>query len=164
MEKQECVLRAREILENITPLKTDCGKCCGAACCTSDEDGQGGVNLLPGEEAQLQDIDWGKIDRDPHMDAPMLMCTDMCDREMRPFLCRIFPLCPVIGKSGKWTVRMDARARAVCPLSASGLNGLVPDFVRGCAKAVQIIAEDPEGEAFLKKWSEIEAEFRKPLF
>ena len=70
----------------------------------------------------------------------------------------------MIGKSGKWTVRMDARARAVCPLSASGLNGLDPDFVRGCAKAVQIIAEDPEGEAFLKKWSEIEAEFRKPLF
>lgn len=147
-----------------TPMRTDCGQLCNAACCFADEDGQGGVCLLPGEEQQLQGIGWGEIVHDEQMNAPMLMCTDMCDREIRPFLCRIFPLCPVIGKSGKWTVRMDARARAVCPLSASGLNGLDPDFVRGCAKAVQIIAEDPEGEAFLKKWSEIEAEFRKPLF
>ena len=79
-------------------------------------------------------------------------------------MCRIFPLCPVIGKSGKWTVRMDARSRAVCPLSRAGINGLDPDFVRGCARAVLIIAEDIEGEAFLRRWAEIEEEFRKPLF
>jgi hypothetical protein len=59
---------------------------------------------------------------------------------------------------------MDARARAVCPLTRGGLNGLDPEFVRGCAKAVRIIAEDPEGEEFLTKWAAIEAEFRKPLF
>ena len=155
---------AYEAIGNKTPMCTDCGQLCSAACCFTDEDDQGGVCLLPGEDKQLEGIDWGRIDRDPHMDAPMLMCTAMCERNLRPFLCRIFPLCPVIGKSGKWTVRMDARARAVCPLSGSGLNGLDPDFVRGCAKAVQIIAEDPDGEAFLKKWAEIEAEFRKPLF
>ena len=147
-----------------TPMRTDCGQLCSAACCRADEDGQGGVCLLPGEEAQLKGIGWGKIIHDDQMDAPMLMCTDMCAREIRPFLCRIFPLCPVIGKSGKWTVRMDARARAVCPLTRGGLNGLDPEFVRGCAKAVRIIAGDPEGEEFLTKWAEIEAEFRKPLF
>lgn len=156
--------KAYRAIENHTPLCTDCGQLCGAACCFADEDGQGGVCLLPAEQKQLENISWGKIVHDNQMNAPMLMCSDMCAREIRPFLCRIFPLCPVIGKSGKWTVRMDARARAVCPLSSSGLNGLDPDFVRGCAKAVQIIAEDPEGEAFLKKWSAIEAEFRKPLF
>ena len=162
--EMQLIERAYQAIENKTPLRTDCGQLCSAACCFADEDGQGGVCLLPGEEAQLENISWGKIVHDPQMDAPMLMCSDMCEREIRPFLCRIFPLCPVIGKSGKWTVRMDARARAVCPLSASGLNGLDPDFVRGCAKAVRIIAEDPEGEAFLQSWAGIEAEFRKPLF
>ena len=160
----EIIRRAYEAIGEKTPMTTDCGSLCSAACCETDSDGQGGVNLLPGEEARLQGISWGKIERDPHMNAPMLMCTDMCAREIRPFLCRIFPLCPVIGKSGKWTVRMDARARAVCPLTRSGLNGLDPEFVRSCVKAVRIIAEDKEGEAFLSKWAEIEAEFRKPLF
>jgi len=160
----ELIQRAYAAIGSLTPMHTDCGLMCGAACCDTDADGQGGVNLLPGEEAQLEEISWGKIDRDPHMDAPMLMCTDMCERSLRPFLCRIFPLCPVIGKSGKWTVRMDARARALCPLTRSGLKGLDPDFVRGCANDVRIIAEDEEGEEFLSKWAAIEAEFRKPLF
>ena len=160
----ETIQKAYQAIADKTPMRTDCGMLCGAACCATDEDGQGGVCLLPGEEKQLSDINWGKVVHDDQMDAPMLMCTDMCNREIRPFLCRIFPLCPVIGKSGKWTVRMDARARAVCPLSGSGLNGLDPDFVCSCAKAVQIIAEEADGEAFLKKWAEIEAEFRKPLF
>ena len=160
----ELIHEAYAAIGNKTPMCTDCGQLCGAACCGTDEDGQGGVCLLPGEEKQLEGIDWGKIVHEKQMDVPMLMCTDICRREIRPFLCRIFPLCPVIGKSGKWTVRMDARARAVCPLSGSGLNGLDPDFVRGCARAVQIIAQDPDGEAFLKKWAAIEAEFRKPLF
>lgn len=160
----EILQRAYAAIGDLTPMKSDCGQLCGAACCTTDEDDQGGVNLLPGEEKQLENIDWGKIDRDPHMGAPMLMCTKMCEREKRPFLCRIFPLCPVIGKSGKWTVRMDARARAVCPMTRGGINGLDPDFVRSCARAVRILAEDAEGEAFLTKWAEIEAEFRKPLF
>ena len=145
-------------------MKTDCGALCNAACCAVDEDGQGGVCLLAPEKEALQGISWGKIDFEPMMNAPMLMCSGMCDRELRPFLCRIFPLAPVIGKSGKWTVRMDARSRAVCPLSNAGLNGLDPDFVRSCAKAVRIIAEDEEGEKFLSRWAEIEQEFRKPIF
>ena len=157
----EILLKAYEAIGETTPLATDCGALCSAACCKTDADGQGGVCLLPGEEACAA---WGEIIHDSHMDCPMVMCSGMCRREARPFLCRIFPLCPVIGRSGKWTVRMDARARAVCPLAASGLNGLNPDFVRGCARAVQILSEDPEGEAFLSRWAAIEAEFRRPLF
>ena len=160
----EIISRAYEAIGEKTPMESDCGALCNAACCFTDEDGQGGVCLLPGEEKQLEGIDWGEIDHDAQMDVPMLMCTDMCEREIRPFLCRIFPLCPVIGKSGKWTVRMDARARAVCPLTRGGLNGLDPDFVRGCARAVRIIAEDSQGESFLRRWAEIEGEFRKPIF
>ena len=160
----EILHRAYAAIGEATPMKTDCGALCAAACCKTDADGQGGVCLLPGEEKQLEGIAWGKVDHEPMMDAPMLMCTGMCDRSLRPFLCRIFPLTPVIGKSGKWTVRMDARARAVCPLTRGGINGLDPDFVRSCAKAVRIIAEDAQGEDFLTRWAAIEAEFRKPLF
>ena len=160
----ELIRRAYDAIGDFTPMKTDCGAVCGAACCGVDADGQGGVCLLPPEAEALKEIEWGEILHDVHMNAPMLMCKDICDRSLRPFLCRIFPLCPVIGKSGKWTVRMDARARAVCPLHRSGLNGLDPDFVRGCARAVRILAEDEAGEAFLRRWAEIEAEFRKPLF
>lgn len=147
-----------------TPLHCDCGALCAAACCQSDDEGKGGVCLLPEEEQVLKGISWGEIVHEEQMNAPMLLCSAACDRSLRPFLCRIFPLCPTIGKSGRWTVRMDARARAVCPLSGNGLKGLDPDFVRGCAQAVRIIAESPDGAGFLKKWAAIEAEFRKPLF
>ncbi len=147
-----------------TPMKTDCGAICGAACCHTDDDGKGGVALLACEREILQDISWGEIGRDASMDAPMLMCSGMCDRDLRPFLCRIFPLCPTIGKNNRWTVRMDARARAVCPLAGSGLSGLNPEFVRGAARAVRLLAEDPAGEAFLIRWAAIENEFRKPLW
>lgn len=162
--QMELIRRAYAAIGDATPLRQDCGGLCGAACCGTDADGQGGVALLPGEAAALGRISWGEIDRDPQMDAPMLMCGGPCDRELRPYLCRIFPLCPVMGESGRWTVRMDARARAACPLSRGGLSGLDPAFVRGAARSVRILAEDAEGEAFLRRWAEIEAEFRRPLF
>ena len=40
------VLRARALIGERTPLQSDCGKLCGAACCQPDEDGQGGICLL----------------------------------------------------------------------------------------------------------------------
>jgi len=160
----DLIRRAYAAIGDKTPMTTDCGALCSAACCSVDADGQGGVCLLEPEKENLQGVSWGRIDFEPVMNAPMLMCTGMCRRELRPFLCRIFPLSPVLGRGGKWTVRMDARSRAVCPLSRAGLNGLDPDFVRGCARAVRIIAEDSQGEAFLRRWAEIEGEFRKPIF
>ena len=50
MDALEAVLRARELLRDVTPLRRDCGQICGAACCGCDEDGQGGMLLLAGEE------------------------------------------------------------------------------------------------------------------
>lgn len=160
----ERIQRVWAAIGDCTPMRTDCGALCGASCCRPDGDGQGGVCLLPGEEAALKGADFCEIVHEPRMDAPMILCSGPCDRSLRPFLCRIFPLCPVLGRDGRWTVRMDARARRACPLAAAGLRGLDPDFVRGAARSVRILAEDGEGEAFLRRWSEIEAEFRRPLF
>ena len=155
----ELILRAWALIGDAAPMKTDCGAICGATCCLPDDDGKGGVCLLPGEESLIGAPAWARVSHDPDMTAAMIECEGKCDRNLRPFLCRVFPLCPVRGKSG-WTVRMDARARAVCPLASGGLRSLDPDFVRRCAHAVQIIAADPEGEAFLKRWADMEARFR----
>ena len=159
----DTILRAYAAIGESTPLCSDCGALCGAACCESDGDGQGGVDLLPGEKDLVGDAEWMEISHDTSMDTEMIVCTAMCEREKRPFLCRVFPLCPVIGRNGKWTVRMDARARAMCPLTRGGVRGLDPEFVRGCMRAVRILAEEPDGADFLRRWAEIEAEFRKSI-
>ena len=159
----ETILRAYAAIGDSTPLCSDCGALCGAACCETDGDGQGGVDLLPGEEGLIGHAEWMETAHDPHMDAEMIVCKSMCEREKRPFLCRIFPLCPAVGKDGRWTVRMDARARAMCPLTRGGVRGLDPEFVRGCVRAVRILAEEEDGADFLARWAAIEEEFRRPL-
>ena len=160
---KELLNRACARIGDLTPMLADCGAPCGAACCHTDADGQGGVHLFPGEAAGLKDCDWveGLL---PGSFAPVMMCAGRCDREKRPLGCRIFPLTPVRGKNGKWTVRMDARARAMCPLTQSGIGGLNPDFVRAVRDALRIVAEDPEGDAFLERWHELEDAYRKPLW
>lgn len=159
---REILLRAYAALGDHTPLLTDCGALCGAACCGTDADGQGGVYLFPGERALLRACEWARVL--PAAFAPILYCDGPCDRALRPLGCRIFPLTPVRGKNGRWTVRMDVRARAMCPLSRSGISGLSPDFVRAARDALRIVAEDPEGDAFLEKWCALEEEYRKPLW
>ena len=84
--------RARALLEDVTPLRTDCGLLCAHACCLPDEDGQGGVYLFPGEKPLTGD--WGEIVPEeilPGVPADMLICRGACDRRLRPLACRIFP-------------------------------------------------------------------------
>lgn len=156
------LLRAYAALGALTPMAHDCGALCGAACCRPDEDGQGGVHLFPGERELLRGEDWCRVLPSPF--APVMVCEGRCARDRRPLGCRIFPLSPVRGKDGRWTVRMDARARPMCPLARSGLRGLDPAFVRAVRGALRIVAEDPEGDAFLDGWAALEAEYRKPLW
>ncbi len=158
----DILLRAYAILGDRTPMLTDCGLLCSAACCRADADGQGGVHLFPGEAALIEGRSWARVVPSPF--APVMLCDGTCERDARPLGCRIFPLSPVQGKSGKWTVRLDARARAMCPLVASGIGALDPAFVRAARDALRVIARDPEGEAFLDAWSALEAEYRKPLW
>ena len=159
---RDTILAARALIGTLTPMLSDCGALCGAACCQPDEDGQGGVYLFPGEEALLENCGWGRIEPDAF--APMLVCAGPCDRERRPLACRMFPLTPACGKDGLWTVRMDARARAMCPLAAPGLKALDPRFPRAVRDALRLIASQEGGEAFLERWLALEEEFRKPLW
>lgn len=152
--------RARALLNDVTPLRTDCGLLCGHACCLPDEDGQGGVYLLPGERNITGN--WGDVvpaEMLPGVSAEMLVCNSMCDRDLRPLACRFFPLTPIKLKSGAWSVRMDRRAFALCPLCPHGTNGLDPDFVRAAKEAIALIATDPDGLEFLENWRKLEKEF-----
>ena len=134
-----------------TPLFQDCGALCGAACCRPDEDGDGGMYLFPGEE-------WaGPILAGDF--APIAVCRGQCHRETRPLACRIFPLTPVFA-GGVWKLRMDARARAMCPLAPSGVKGVQRAFARVVLRAIRRIAADPAGEAFLREWQAREEQFR----
>ena len=43
------VSAAREKLKNVTPLKNDCGRVCGARCCRPLDGEETGMLLFPGE-------------------------------------------------------------------------------------------------------------------
>ncbi|MBE5807127.1 MAG: hypothetical protein E7317_02170 [Clostridiales bacterium] len=154
----ETIIRARAAIPS-TPLAFDCGSRCGAACCSADEDGQGGVWLLPGEDALLEDVSWGHVV--PAPTAPMLMCDGPCDRDARPLLCRIFPLTPFVRKDGSIGVRTDARAAAVCPLARGGKRAMLPAFVRDVEEVVRILMREETTRAVLEEWMRLEREYRR---
>ena len=163
MDEQK-LLCAWTLLENCTPLRDDCGALCGAACCTPDEDGQGGMFLFPGEERLIGSAQWAQIRPANQLGGCLLLtCGGRCEREKRPLSCRIFPLTPTLRKSGEFGVRIDRRAKPVCPLTRSGLRGLSAEFVEKAKKAIVLIAEDPEGAAFLRAWSALESLYAQDL-
>lgn len=139
------VLRARTILEAVTPLRTDCGRLCGAACCESLEGEETGMLLFPGEEALYPQE---KLIRDA-AGRTVLVCDGVCRREERPLSCRLFPLLPVLRKQGI-AVEADARAGAVCPLSREGLDSFSPAFTEAVAEAGKCLAEDEACRCFLQ--------------
>ena len=146
------VLAARELLLSLTPLKTDCGALCAHACCAGDE--QTGMLLFPGEEALLEGCTFGRVlDADFSLggeNAKLFVCSGRCDRENRPLACRLFPLFLALLKNGGTKVRMDDRARAVCPLCDYGMAGLDEDFVAAARKAYDILLEDETCRAYLR--------------
>ena len=147
MEPLEQVIKARKLLEALTPLRQDCGRYCGGACCQSDEDGQGGMLLFPGEEKLYEPLPKGfEIipDRTVVPDGKLLICAGTCDRAARPLSCRLFPLLP--SRKGP---RMDRRAWAVCPLMDAGKKGLLPEFVQAVDQAGRLLYACPPHAAFL---------------
>ena len=147
MQPLEAVKKARDILQGITPLKRDCGRYCGAACCAADEDGQGGMLLFPGEEKLYENLPEGFTlmqDDDVWEDGLLLACEGYCEREERPLSCMLFPLLPT--REGPV---LDRRGWAVCPLMESGMNGLQKEFVEAVKDAGEVLYACPEIAAFL---------------
>lgn len=152
MSDIQTVLAARAELEQITPLKHDCGRLCSAACCEGDE--TTGMLLFPGEERLYEGCTFGSV-MDIGFDlggrtAKLFVCKGRCDRENRPLACRLFPLFLAFKEDGSTKLRMDTRAKAVCPLTDYGVKALDPAFRQAVRKAYDLLLEDEEQTAYLR--------------
>ena len=164
MEPLEAVVAARALLAGKTPLKKDCGRYCGAACCQSDEDGQGGMLLFPGEDALYDPLPEGfRMERNDQVlpGAKLLICPGDCSRDARPLACRLFPLLPLIGDGGEVRVVTDLRAKAVCPLARQGKSAMDPAFTAAVREAGEILAKEEEQALFLELLEEEQQELRE---
>lgn len=149
--------KAREILAEVTPLKTDCGKVCGARCCRSLEGEETGMLLFPGEEAYYAGKPGWTLRRTAS--GMLLVCPGSCARDERPLACRIFPLLPVI-REGEVKVAADQRARAVCPLMKQGIRGMDPAFAEAVREAGKILMEDGAQRTFMERLTEEQDELK----
>ncbi len=144
----ESLARARALLENVTPLKTDCGLTCNHICCQPMEGEMTGMLLFPGEAAYYAGREgYRTVDT---ADGPLLICSGRCNRADRPLSCRLMPLIPLVRPDGI-NVATDLRAKTVCPLARMGKDALDPDFVSAVREVGRILAEDEEQRAFLEK-------------
>ena len=142
----EVLARARAMLEDLTPLKTDCGLTCNGACCRPMEAEMTGMLLFPGEEAYYEGREGYLMTATEQ--GTLLICSGRCDRADRPLSCRLMPLTPVLREDGV-KVATDLRAKTVCPLARQGKDALDPDFVSAVREVGRILAEDEAQRAFL---------------
>ena len=142
-----CLERAYALLEELTPLTTDCGAVCGGRCCQVSADSEG-MLLFPGEETLLAED--GYTIR-PADGGYLLTCDGTCDRTKRPLSCRIFPLFPVLTEEGRVRAVYDPRGWRMCPLVRECAHvPLDRDFVRTVRRVGRILAADPACAAFLR--------------
>lgn len=162
-------LQLYRLFDHSTPMKVDCGRLCGSACCKGDD---AGMYLFPGEENvyRLLKSEWAKIEKSDFYyeyggkkkNVPLLICDGECDRYERPLACRIFPLTPYIDKSGKLEIIMDPRARSLCPLSRElSADELDYRFISNVKRAFVLLMKNAEVREYMKRYSEYIDEYRK---
>ena len=145
--KYALLRRAYALLENTTPLYSDCGKLCGGACCKEDSvssETKGGMSLLPYEDVLIGGCEQFRIkDTD---DGKILFCDGSCERIFRPFMCRIFPYYASINpETDKITLRVDPRSANVCPIATKKYNTRHSVyFHRNAKRAVRLLMNDPD--------------------
>lgn len=150
--------KARMLLENITPLKSDCGRLCSHACCLTPAEETRGMLLFPGEEEAYADNT--DVQLVPSPLGTLLICSGQCSRTQRPLSCRMFPLLPLVRAEGI-RVAMDRRGRVVCPLTRMGRSALDPAFVQAVAQAGQLLLEDDEQADFLRRLTREQDDWRE---
>lgn len=139
--------QAYALLEDVTPLTTDCGQVCDGRCCRESADSEG-MLLFPGEEMLLADA--GYTIR-PAAGGWLLTCDGTCDRKLRPLACRIFPLFPILTDEGRIRAVYDPRGWRMCPLVRECANvPLNRDFVRAVRRVGRVLSADPACAAFLR--------------
>lgn len=155
VQKATLLKQAYEFLDNVTPLKFNCGVLCGAKCCKSHSTNSTenpGMLLLPQEDSMM---DCSHYDMKDSGDGKILVCNGKCNREMRPFSCRIFPFYARISSDERISLRVDPRAFNICPvaLKKKGARHSV-HFHRNATRAIRILMKDNDFKRELIKTSE----------
>ncbi len=144
----EILHTARALFDDLTPLRTDCGRLCAGRCCQPMEGENTGMLLFPGEAAYYENLPGYTVKSTPA--GQLLTCSGTCGRADRPLSCRLFPLLPVLRPDGV-KVATDLRAKPVCPLAKQGKSALQQEFVAAVRTCGQLLAEDDEQRRFLAK-------------
>ena len=153
----DVLARARALLENVTPLHTDCGLSCGHICCRPMEGEMTGMLLFPGEEAYYAALPGYRMVDTPQ--GMLVICSGRCNRADRPLSCRLMPLIPLLRADGV-KVATDHRAKTVCPLARQGKDALSTEFVDAVRQVGRILAEDEKQRAFLLKLTKQQDELK----
>ncbi len=143
-----CINKAYELTDNITPIKSDCGKNCNKKCCKGDN--KNGMLLFPGEEEIFRDNANFSVFYDPRYESNVVICSGNCNRSERPLSCRIFPYFIYYDdKKKKLTVAPDVRALNFCPLLAENYD-IERKFLRSLRISANKLSENNEIVEFLK--------------
>lgn len=160
-DTKSALLRKAYALTNTHELlKYDCAALCGAACCkvhAANSESMSGMNLLPGEEKMCV-FDGARVLKGT--DGSVLVCEGSCKRELRPFMCRIFPFYAKFTKDTncartKISLVPDPRSFRICPVGAKrkGTRKSVY-FLRYTKRAVRILCNDRDFAAEFSKHAE----------
>ncbi len=144
----ESLNKLYELLEDVTPLRDDCGLLCCAACCEGD--GNDGMLLFPGEKEAFEGKEGYAVRYNTAYGSDVVICTGACERTERPLSCRIYPYFFYVKDDGKVTVAPDIRALGRCPLAEKGA-GASPLFLRRMRMAALVLKRDPTQTAFLRQ-------------
>ena len=151
--------RAYALLEDVTPIKADCGQLCEKACCRVEEEITG-MYLFPEENIMFRDMpsyarlydtdfeyDYGKY-------ADLFTCDGSCERSRRPLACRIFPLLPYCKEGEEPRIIMDPRGRGICPLArALSIEELDPEFVAAVERVAALLMKNQQTRKFIYELS-----------
>lgn len=141
---QRLYKKAKNIMQDKTPLKKDCGLLCGKACCKGDA--ETGMLLFPFEETSLPVTEKNGV--------RLCVCDGSCNRRERPLSCMIFPFFPYITRDGRIKVIPDIRGSGICPIVRNFTETKIDRrFLRRVKKVGRLLSEDDECRTFLEEIS-----------
>lgn len=154
-------------LNDVTPLKGDCGKICNRACCQDSPEGNG-MYLYPHEEKLYKKVHSNlKIEMTDFLYAKgkkalIAFCPSHCDRNFRPLACRIFPLVPFKKEGEKLQIIIDPRAKLMCPLANNfKMSDFDPLFVKSVTFVCNLLFKFKECQQFIVAQSELIEDYKK---
>ena len=153
----ETIKKLYNFLNNLTPLVDDCGRICNHKCCKGEMND--GMLLLPGEKELLEQFDCYSFYYDEKYESDCVRCEGVCNRDFRPFSCRIFPyFIYKLNEESDISIAPDIRAYNFCPLidKKYSLNKKYLRNMRICSK---IIDSDEELRKYFIKISFLLTDF-----